>query len=421
MRSVPTPSKPTSNRRGAVIVIIAVSVVVLLGVTALCIDIGWITLTKSQLQNVADSAAAAGARQLIDNYSAFVSSEPAEQVALIGGAQNQSSQFAASFGGYNRAGGINNIAVLSSDIQVGFTDANGVFHYPHDGYPNTVQVFARRDSAANGMLPLFFAPVIGMSETSLKATASATAYTGLISSFDPTIVWDATTRSGGGASGEESGAEGGAYECLMLPVAFDVYSWEQFLADGQSPDGIVHKDIEGCSQIKIYPSPMETPGNVGLLCIGPYTNATPDFRKWILNGPDANDLEALIEAGSLPVSRDEPKPWKGTPGLRTTLKSFFTAIIGQPRLLPLFEPLQRSPYYQAAAGVGSNARYNIVGFVGVKVSSVTGAGDRLDITVQPCDVIDNTAIFDPSTLYPLGAEPKSQLRSFTHTSARFTK
>jgi len=123
--------------------------------------------------------------------------------------------------------------------------------------------------------------------------------------------------------------------------------------------------------------------------------------NWLLNGPSSSDLQFLLDSGELPTSPQAPRAWKGTPGLRTALRKAFTDIIGQPRLLPLFQPASLTPY-QAASGRASNATYNIVGFVGVTVTSVTGAGDHLNITVQPCDVTDTTAVFDPSTIYPAG-------------------
>jgi len=169
----------------------------------------------------------------------------------------------------------------------------------------------------------------------------------------------------------------------------------------------------------VYPNPKNSPGNFGLLCIGPWTNATPDYSNWVLNGPSASDLQCLINAGSFPVSQSSPKPWKGSPGLRSTLSSYFSQIIGQPRLLPLFQPASDSPY-QAASGSGSNTTYAIVGFVGVKVTQVTGHGENLNISVQPCDVTDPTAVFDAASVYPVGAAPTSQLSSFAHPSPKFT-
>jgi hypothetical protein len=295
-----------------------------------------------------------------------------------------------------------------------------------------VKVTVRRDASSNGRLPFFFGPAIGRKDTALTATASTTIYTGLVTSFGP--VSQVSGGSGGTGSGVSSGsggsAGGGAWgdgywsngssmKCTLLPVAFDVNTWNTFFATGVSPDGSIHSDANGTATIHIYPSPKQSPGNFGLLCIGPWTNADPTYKNWILNGPSASDLQYLASNGFFPVSLSTPKAWKGTPGLRSTLTSSFSAIIGQPRLLPLFQPKSTTPY-QAASGNGSNTTYSIVGFAGVTVTSVSGQGSNMDITVQPCSVLDPTAVFDSTTVYPAGAQPTGQMKAFTFVTSKLS-
>lgn len=418
-------SRPVNRRRGAVAVLVAVLMIPMLAFVAFCVDIGWMTTTKSELQNAADSAAAAGARQLVDNYGAYSNASLSKRQTLVTSGKATASTYSAQFGGYNSAGGVAALQVLPGDIQFGFTDANGNYESSasYAGYPNTVQVVARRDASANGRLPLFFAGVMGKRDTALKATASATIFTGLITSFNPHGGGDGAGGGGAGgdgAGGDDYSGDGSGEGCSLLPLAFDINVWNQFFTTGKSADGVVHTDAAGSPQIQVYPSPQNAPGNFGLLCLGPDSNATPVYSNWILNGPSDGDLQNLIGRARFPVSEPAPKAWKGTPGLRNTLRSDFEAIIGQPRLLPLFKPASTSPY-QAASGAGNNATYNIVGFVGVTVTSVTGNGNNLNITVQPCSVIDPTAVFDPASVYPAGAEPTSRLKTFTHVSAKFSR
>ena len=172
------------KRRGTIIVLMACMLVLLFAFMALCIDIGWTTLTKSQLQNAADAAAAAGAAQLADNYAAYSLPSQPHRSELIAGTCQSANRYTGLYGSYNGAGGVNALNLLSQDIQVGFTDANGSFQPNYGGYPNTVCVVARRDSEANSPVDLFFAPVLGANSLKLTASASATIYTGLISSFD---------------------------------------------------------------------------------------------------------------------------------------------------------------------------------------------------------------------------------------------
>lgn len=422
----------TTSRRGVIAVMVAVLMIVLLTFISLCVDIGWATLTRSQLQHAADAAALAGVSPLLSNYSNYSIAIPYNRNQILTTAENSASDYSIRYAGYNAAGDVHNLALLATDVQFGYTDANNVFFPGASGYPNTVQVKVRRDNTANAPLPLFFASVMGTSNLSLTSTSSATIYTGLITAFNPQGGGEGAaffpTSGCGNASGGygnwgnsyASASAGTSFNCTLLPVAFDVNHWNQFLATGTSADGTTNVDGNNMPMLKIYPAPQNSPGNFGLLCIGPWTNATPVYENWILNGPSATDLQTLVGNEQFPVSLSTPKPWKGSPGLRTALSSYFAQIIGQPRLLPLFQPCSESPY-QAASGSGSNTTYAIVGFVGVKVCLVSGSGSNLNISVQPCSVVDPTAVFDSATIYPAGAAPGAQLQSFTHPMPKFTK
>lgn len=405
-------------RRGAVIVLLALLLVGVFACTALCIDFGWAAVTKSELQNAADSAAAAGASQLQAKYGSYQSATPSGKTAITLAAKSTATTYSTRYAGYNSAGGVANLALPAGDIQFGFTDASGTFQANQAAYPNTVQVTTRRDSTANAPLSLFFAPVLGRKTLDITATSSATIYTGLISGFNPN--GGGEDIGGGNRGWGDDYASASTFRCTLLPLAFDVNHWNQFISNGTSPDGSVSLGDTGSPQIKVYPSPKNSPGNFGLLCIGPWTNAQPEFSDWILNGPTASDLQTLINAGSFPVSMTTPKPWKGSPGLKSSLLPDFIAIKNQPRLLPLFKPAASSPY-QAASGSGSNTTYSIVGFVGVRVSQAVGHGTNMTICVEPCDVIDATAIFDGASLYPAGSEPAGQLKTFSHPPVKFTK
>ena len=49
------------NQRGSVAVITAILLAALIGIAALAVDIGYVAVSKNELQNVADAAALAGA------------------------------------------------------------------------------------------------------------------------------------------------------------------------------------------------------------------------------------------------------------------------------------------------------------------------------------------------------------------------
>ena len=391
---------------------------------------GYASLTKSGLQNAADSAATAGAAALQQGFATYSTPSQSNPGGVISSAKANSMNWCTNYASYNYATDVKSLNLVNSDIVFGYMNANGTTSASFSGFPNTVSVTVRRDGSANPAISTFFAGAIGTSTLSQSATASSTIYTGLISSFNPngggqgasfnTVNSNGSSPGAYGGWGASYGNSGSAWNCKLLPLAFDVNDWNDFIASAVSPDGTVHLDSSNTPQIQVYPSPKNSPGNFGLLCIGTWTNATPDYENWILNGPSANDLKSLQAARSFPVSLAAPKPWKGSPGLRSVLASYFSQIIGQPRLLPLFLPTSETPY-QAASGSGQNTTYAIVGFVGVTVNQVSGSGSNLNISVKPCSVIDPTAVMDPSTIFPAGTQPSSQLTSFTHIMPKFSK
>jgi hypothetical protein len=241
-----------------------------------------------------------------------------------------------------------------------------------------VRVTVRRDSTANGPLGLFFSRVFGVQSTDLTATSAATIFTG--SRFDG-FRSDSVLRA------------------LLLPVALDVNEWNQFLITGQSGDGKIHPGPNGAPQLGVYPCPKNAPGNFGLLCIGPPSSSVTSFRDWIDYGASPGDLQYLTGQGMLPVSPESPKNWVGGPGLENTLGTDFDEAIGKPRLIPLFTPISTEPY-QAAGNTGSNAYYQIIGFGGVIISEVQGNGVNMRISVQPCAVLDPTALYRTSSVVP---------------------
>src|SRR5262249_17284748 len=148
---------------------------------------------------------------------------------------------------YGTAGGVSSLVLKDADIEFGITDSQGVYTSltsPYSKFPNTVKVTLRLDSTANGALPLFFAPVLGVKNQALPATASATIYAGTLNSFQ-----DQTTFKSG-----------------LLPITYDVDHWNYFLQNGKSIDGVTSTDANGTRQLSVYPS-LKFTGNSGLLSL----------------------------------------------------------------------------------------------------------------------------------------------------------
>src|SRR5712692_4109059 len=155
------------QRRGGIAPLTCVLLVFILGTVAFAVDISWIALAKSELQNTAAAAALAGANKLGDNYVLFnlPGQSSLNKTTLATAAISSAKATAKSYASSNAAGGVSSLTLLDSDIDVGFTDANGVYtsySKNSNNYPNTVKVTMRRDESANTSLNLFFAPAIGI-------------------------------------------------------------------------------------------------------------------------------------------------------------------------------------------------------------------------------------------------------------------
>src|SRR6476661_6796114 len=130
-----------SNQGGAVAVMVAVALPVLLGFAALTIDIGQALVARNELQDVADAGALAGARRLGTIYQALT---PAQQVSyslanpapVISDVQNIASQ--------NQGAG-RSITVAVGDISIGQWDATNKTLTVTAANPDAVRVTARLD------------------------------------------------------------------------------------------------------------------------------------------------------------------------------------------------------------------------------------------------------------------------------------
>lgn len=162
------------KQEGATAVIVAVSVFVLIALAALAVDIGYVAVTKNELQNVADASALAAARQLGNMYEQKLAvdettvTDTAQAVALE-----------------NVAGG-KNIAVNGSDVVIGDWDtaSKSVVAPAVSGSPHAVQVTALRTTGTNDPLNTFFASLLGVSTVPVSAKATAE-LTGICESKNP--------------------------------------------------------------------------------------------------------------------------------------------------------------------------------------------------------------------------------------------
>jgi hypothetical protein len=352
------------------------------------VDTGYMVLTQSELQNAADAAAMAAAQQLIgqptlnangkyvlqNGYTQYYLTGQSQQATILSTATAAATRCAKDFASYHQAGGHASLTVRDADVTFGFTDALGEYTSKpsYQGFPNTARVVIHLDDQANGPLQLFFGRVLGMSTINLNAKASATIYAGFVNSADL-------------SSGNNMG---------ILPVTYDVNHWNNFLQTGLSPDGTLSLDSNGVPQLQVYPSIKYT-GNFGLLSLDQSNDGASTISGWMNNGVPTSDLQQEFKANLLPLSAHDSTKWDwgGQSGLKTSDIQTMIPHVGDTFLLPLYKPVDSGVplpiTYQAGVGNGNNYYYNIVQFVGVRITYVDNSG----IMVQPNAVADPDAVF----------------------------
>ncbi len=382
------------KQKGNVLVMVAVCLTLFFCFLALSVDIGWIMLTKSELQAAADSAALAGAAQLTDED-------------VLKGTPNQSDDVASARDFSQTFSSINTAAKES--IQLDRNDANtadggvvvGYIDNPMDlGSPlltsgvsqyNTVQVTTRRTPEINGTLKTFLGFFTNLEEVSIRTRSAATLDDRIIG-FDmnpgelapvlPFTVYDKAWDA--------------AYDKTYVPTEApcpssnggDLFSYNETTKS-------VTNGGDGVFEIHLYPNKPDSckypdaPGNFGTLDVGYENNSASDLERQIVYGCRA---EELAMSGNLMLEQDsngELCLWlNGDTGVSATIKAALESIKGQPRILPL---------HSVVSGTGDTAYYKIVRFVGVRIVDVkmTGALEKRHVTVQPACVVSQNAVFHP--------------------------
>lgn len=146
--------KSNTRRRGAMAVLTAVLLVVILAMIAFAVDIGYVTLARTQLQAAADSAALAAA-------------------ATTNQSRSQTETVAKQFAAYHVVAG-RPAQLNSSDIEYGTWDTNTRVFTPSTQAGNAVRVMVRTDAANGGATSLFFARLFNMASVNQSASAVAT-------------------------------------------------------------------------------------------------------------------------------------------------------------------------------------------------------------------------------------------------------
>jgi len=154
---------------GQVIPMAAVMMVGLLGIAALAVDLGYLFVTRNDLQNVSDAGALAGTRALGHIYQGLSYEEQTGYVC-DGGCSAIVKTAAMDVVELNQAGGLS-MTVLLEEVIIGQWDGDNFTKTNIS--PDAVHVIARRDEVVNGPVSTFFARVLGIDEASVTAEATA--------------------------------------------------------------------------------------------------------------------------------------------------------------------------------------------------------------------------------------------------------
>ena len=147
------------KQRGAMLVMIAVTMVILFVAAAFCVDIAYMHMVRAELRTVCDASARAGAEAL---------SRTQDENAAIQAAINIAAQ--------NSVAG-REFTLTAADIEIGThaIQPDGSFEFIPGGEPrNAIRVLASKtEGSPSGSVPLFFGPMFGRSTFQPQQTATA--------------------------------------------------------------------------------------------------------------------------------------------------------------------------------------------------------------------------------------------------------
>lgn len=382
LQNQPTQRHDRDRRKGSIIVLAAGVLVLVFAFTSFTVDLGFIALTRAELQNAADSAALGGAQELSQGIGVGPIASPNDTATAV-------RQVAEALAGMNPAGELDGVYIdPAQDVRLGriqWNEASGQWDRIWGESPYTlVEVIAHRDrgeardvdgQSLDGPLPLFFAPVIGHDDASIITRSAAAIFPGVGFRID-----------------ENSDAMAD-----ILPIAMDEQTWNDLMAGNGTDNygyneetGEVTNHGDGILEANLYPSGSTSlpPGNRGTVDIGSPNNSTNDLKRQILHGVNADDLSWF--GGELRFD-DVPIELNGDTGLSAGIKSSLQQIIGQPRAIPVFSQV---------SGPGNNAMYTIVKFVGIRIMYVklTGSPSKKRVVIQPAPFSDSTVIRGETTV-----------------------
>ncbi len=360
-----------SRRRGNILVLTAFFMVAMVAFIAMGVDIGFLQNAKTELQKSADAACIAAAWELIDDNSLTTTS--INLVDDITQARVKAVEYAAANTVCASPPVVdpNSANAVDGDVVVGYlsnpSDPSCTFDTTDPTKYNAVRVRVRRVSAQNGEVPMFFGKALGFDSMATEATATAALLKNL--------------------NGFKKPSNGETID--ILPFALDVATWQNMLSGGgtdtyrwNTSTNTVQSGGDQIREVNLFPQGTGSPGNRGTVDIGSSNNSTADLCRQIRYGINAADFDALGKP--LEFDGNGKLTLNGDTGISAGTKDDLAAIVGQTRIIPIFE---------SVSGNGNNAMYTIVQWAGVRILDVklTGSMSSKKLIVQPAHVFSKWA------------------------------
>ncbi|WP_010584510.1 pilus assembly protein TadG-related protein [Schlesneria paludicola] len=441
-------NKPNTSRRAAILVLAAIMMIVVIAFAALAIDLGLIALAANQLQNAADAAALAAAYELIpDAKPPFPLKSPlavgvnvpsivsltiglnlSTSASVLGTdiqviqPQTPTSNVAAAIAAArdvaskNRCLQATSLQTTDSDVQVYYepqpskplpllpipgVDAllsSLILASTVDTRPNTARVTLRSDAAGNSLIPLVFAPALGMKSVKSSKSSSARvapAYTAtrgakiLPIAMDVTI-WRALRLGNGAYNGIP--LAGQLLQQNGAPVILiDEQRWDpktQAISTGS--DGIWEVSMItqplGALQLPLLSLlGLSNAQNAAATVVTVRTSSSQSnaqLLSQISNGLDTSPLSGARM--TLPFNM------QGEKSIPDAVLSGIEATIGEPQVILLYDTLSGTITNTLNQLLNLPQTYKIVGWGGCVVTKVERLGVLTLLKVQPAPYASST-------------------------------
>lgn len=359
------------SRIGSVLILIAIGLVFLFGLTACAVDIGYLQASYAQMRTGSDAGALAGVGALLSDLMLMPAADQSERIQA---ARDAAVRYAES----NRIGSIapdvgpNPTNASQGDVVLGYLDANqptGALDLAAPDRYNAATVRVRRTTGQNGPVQTIFGFVLGRGATDVVATSTAVAAANVVG-FRPKP----------------------QHTVMVLPIAIDVRRWaevrrgsgrDEFSSNYSHTAAICAPD--GIAELQLFPIGAygTTVGNYGLVYLGANTVSTRNLVRQIRDGINSDDLSN--RAGQLIVRLGAPVELRGNTNVSDTIKAELAQVEGQTRVVLL---------YDRQSGSTTDARYTIVGFAGARVMKTEGIRALRDniTSIQPGVVVAESSV-----------------------------